>query len=92
VARNSNGNCGSCGVSCGGQSCVQEHDHPGQYSCTCSSNAFCQGAGFGGNATCYNDGTQMLCNCQCSSGSSCGGQCAGGGTCADVSGHNYCHY
>ena len=93
VARNSNANCGSCGVSCGSQTCVQLHDHAGQYSCTCFGNAFCQGAGFGGGATCYNDGVQTVCNCQCPGGLlSCTGQCAGGGTCADIPGHNYCHY
>jgi hypothetical protein len=63
-----------------------------QYSCTCSSNAFCQGAGFGSIATCYGTSGQTLCQCQCPSGTSCTGQCAGGGTCADVTGHNYCHY
>jgi hypothetical protein len=92
VARNSNANCGSCGVHCGSQSCVQLHDHAGQYSCTCGSDSFCRGAGFGSLATCWNDGTQMLCNCQCASGTSCSGQCAGGGTCAHVTGQNYCHY
>lgn len=91
VARNSKTNCGSCGVNCGTNSCVKITGL-NYYSCTCSSNSFCRGAGFGDIATCYDGDGQMICDCQCSSGTSCGGQCAGGGTCADVSGHNYCHY
>lgn len=91
VARNNKSHCGSCGVNCGTQSCVQITGL-NQYSCTCSSNAFCQGVGFGSIATCYSASGQMICNCQCPSGTSCTGQCSGGGVCADVTGHNYCHY
>lgn len=91
VARNNKSHCGSCGVNCGTQSCVKITGLS-QYSCTCVSNAFCQGAGFGGIATCYTASGQSVCNCQCPSGTSCTGQCSGGGTCADVPGHNYCHY
>lgn len=92
VARNDHDNCGSCGISCGTLSCVALVAHPGQYSCNCFTNDFCRNAGFGALATCWHDGIQSACNCQCSTGSSCTGQCAGGGICADVSGHNYCHY
>jgi hypothetical protein len=94
VARHDENNCGSCGVSCSGStSCVQLHDHSGQYSCTCTYDSTCQGEGFGSGATCYDDLTQKLCNCQCPGGAtSCTGQCAGGGICSDTPGQNYCHY
>jgi hypothetical protein len=92
VARNSNGNCGSCGIDCGASSCVGIVSQPGQYSCTCATNSFCRNAGFGADSTCWHDGIQSVCNCQCVSGSPCSGQCAGGGICSAVPGHNYCHY
>ena len=93
VPRDDDGNCGTCGVHCSSGGCVGITGHPGRYSCKCSSNDTCQHIGFGSIATCYSYNGQMLCNCQCPGGaSSCKAECAGGGTCADVSGHNYCHY
>lgn len=92
VARNNVHHCGSCGIDCGSDDCVELHGTANQYSCTCYSTQICKSLGFGSAATCWDDGVQMVCNCQCSSGSSCTGQCAGGGICQMVSGHNYCHY
>jgi hypothetical protein len=93
VHRDDDANCGSCGVHCSSGGCVEVHDHQSNFSCKCSSDSTCRQIGFGSIATCYDDNTQMLCNCQCPGGaSSCKGECAGGGTCADVGGQNYCHY
>jgi hypothetical protein len=53
VARNDRQHCSACGVVCpSGTSCASHR--AGQYSCSCSSNAQCQSAGFGASATCYN--------------------------------------
>ncbi|HQP37351.1 MAG TPA: hypothetical protein PLI95_19340 [Polyangiaceae bacterium] len=95
VPRYSNAHCGACGVECYLTSCQQiAGANPAQFSCTCTGDAYCKNAGFGPDATCYDDGKgQQLCDCQCPGGAlSCYGECPGGALCADVSGHNYCHY
>lgn len=91
VSLSSRTHCGSCGASCAsGTSCVTVPGRSGVYTCTCSSNAQCEGEGFGGMATCYSG----YCDCQCAAASptTCGGQCSSGATCHELSGHNYCQY
>jgi len=87
VSKGSNAHCSSCGIDCGtGSSCVSVGS--GHYSCTCSSNAQCQSWGFGSGATCYNSGSGLRCNCQCTTANC----CAGGADCYKPSGQNYCSY
>lgn len=86
-AKNNVNHCSSCGIKCSSGTCASIGG--GQYSCTCSSNAQCQGDGFGSGATCWAPtGGQMYCNCQCTTANC----CAGGADCKKPSGNNYCSY
>ncbi len=88
--RSSARHCGVCGVDCGSRACVAG-------ACRCAANSECVDFGYGGAATCYDegDGNGLRCQCVCTGDSSwrgsCG-ECPGTAQCEQQAGLNVCFY